>query len=216
MLSAFTVLATAWVEKVPGNGPCMSLIVLQRFVKAGPVDDMAELMHENALQLHPSRVLHHVLLCKNHRGTRADVGQETALTPVVKIQLLPGFAGGELRQLRGQLVMADQQAEHFLFANPLGDLRLESAHEHVELIRRDVNTYICIRGGVLASVLLKLWFSFQIIVFAAFFFIIVIIEAFVKARKAEKNPWGKGATTFEWKLSSPPPFHSYDDIPKVK
>ena len=32
--------------------------------------------------------------------------------------------------------MADQQAEHFLFANPLGDLRLESAHEHVELIRR--------------------------------------------------------------------------------
>ena len=32
--------------------------------------------------------------------------------------------------------MADQQAEHLLFANPLGDLRLESAHEHVELICR--------------------------------------------------------------------------------
>ena len=53
-------------------------------------------------------------------------------------------------------------------------------------------------------------------VFAAFFFVFVIIEAFVRARKASKNPWGQGATTFEWKLSSPPPFHSYDDIPKVK
>ena len=34
--------------------------------------------------------------------------------------------------------------------------------------------------------------------------------------KAQINPWGKGATTFEWKLSSPPPFHSFDDLPKVK
>ena len=53
-------------------------------------------------------------------------------------------------------------------------------------------------------------------VFSAFFFLIVIFEAFIKARKAQKNPWGKGATTFEWELSSPPPFHSYDDLPKVK
>ena len=53
-------------------------------------------------------------------------------------------------------------------------------------------------------------------VFAAFFFLIVIFEAFIKARKAQKNPWGKGATTFEWELSSPPPFHSFDDLPKVK
>ena len=49
----------------------------------------------------------------------------------------------------------------------------------------------------------------------AFFFVFVIIEAFVKSRKALKNPWGKGATTFEWKLSSPPPFHSFNDLPKV-
>ena len=53
-------------------------------------------------------------------------------------------------------------------------------------------------------------------VFAAFFFIFVIIEAFVRSRKAEANPWGKGATTFEWKLSSPPPFHAFDELPKVK
>ena len=53
-------------------------------------------------------------------------------------------------------------------------------------------------------------------VFAAFFFVVVVLEAFMRRRKAQKNPWGKGATTFEWKLSSPPPFHSFDDLPKVK
>ncbi len=53
-------------------------------------------------------------------------------------------------------------------------------------------------------------------VFAAFFFLFVLLEAFYRARKAGKNPWGKGATTFEWQLSSPPPFHSFDDLPKVK
>jgi hypothetical protein len=25
------------------------------------------------------------------------------------------------------------------------------------------------------------------------------------------NPWGEGATTLEWTLSSPPPFHQYND-----
>ena len=30
--------------------------------------------------------------------------------------------------------MTDQQAKYLLFANPLGDLRLEAAHKHVELI----------------------------------------------------------------------------------
>ncbi len=53
-------------------------------------------------------------------------------------------------------------------------------------------------------------------VFAAFFFVFVIVEAFMRSRKAQKNPWGKGATTYEWQLSSPPPFHSFDDLPKVK
>ena len=43
------------------------------------------------------------------------------------------------------------------------------------------------------------------------FFLVVIFEAFIKSRKAEKI-LGVGATTFEWKLS-PPPFHSYDDLP---
>jgi heme/copper-type cytochrome/quinol oxidase subunit 1 len=53
-------------------------------------------------------------------------------------------------------------------------------------------------------------------VFAAFFFIYVVFEAFYKSRKAVENPWGKGATTLEWKLSSPPPFHSFDELPKIR
>jgi len=53
-------------------------------------------------------------------------------------------------------------------------------------------------------------------VFSAFFFVFIVLEAFFKSRKAAINPWGIGATTFEWKLSSPPPFHSFDELPKVK
>jgi len=47
-------------------------------------------------------------------------------------------------------------------------------------------------------------------------FFIVIIHAFVKKRKAADNPWGVGATTLEWTLSSPPPFHSYEVLPRIK
>ncbi len=30
------------------------------------------------------------------------------------------------------------------------------------------------------------------------------------------NYWGEGATTLEWTISSPPPFHSFDELPQVK
>ena len=34
-------------------------------------------------------------------------------------------------------------------------------------------------------------------------------------RKAEGNPWGEGATTLEWTLSSPPPYHQFETLPKI-
>ncbi|MEQ1725571.1 MAG: cytochrome c oxidase subunit I [Sphingopyxis sp.] len=34
-------------------------------------------------------------------------------------------------------------------------------------------------------------------------------------RKAGDNPWGEGATTLEWTLPSPPPFHQFNDLPKI-
>ena len=39
---------------------------------------------------------------------------------------------------------------------------------------------------------------------------------FREKEKAEQNPWGEGATTLEWTVSSPPPFHTFEELPKVK
>ena len=47
-------------------------------------------------------------------------------------------------------------------------------------------------------------------------FVIGIVEAFMKKRVAEGNPWGEGATTLEWQLPSPPPFHQWETLPQVK
>ena len=43
-----------------------------------------------------------------------------------------------------------------------------------------------------------------------------LIDAFVRKEKAADNPWGAGATTLEWTLSSPPPFHQYEVLPRIK
>jgi cytochrome c oxidase subunit 1 len=40
-------------------------------------------------------------------------------------------------------------------------------------------------------------------------------EAARKKRPAGDNPWGPGATTLEWTLSSPPPFHQFTTLPKI-
>ena len=42
-----------------------------------------------------------------------------------------------------------------------------------------------------------------------------VIYALVAGKKAEGNYWGEGATTLEWTLSSPPPFHQFETLPKV-
>ncbi len=47
-------------------------------------------------------------------------------------------------------------------------------------------------------------------------FFVVIIEAFNSRRKAANSPWGVGGTTIEWTTTSPPPFHTFDELPKVK
>jgi len=46
-------------------------------------------------------------------------------------------------------------------------------------------------------------------------FLIALIEAAVRRRPARANPWGEGATTLEWTLSSPPPFHQFNELPVV-
>ena len=36
-------------------------------------------------------------------------------------------------------------------------------------------------------------------------------QAFMRKERAADNPWGAGATTLEWTLPSPPPFHQFND-----
>ncbi|MDP1739049.1 MAG: cytochrome c oxidase subunit I [Caulobacter sp.] len=47
-------------------------------------------------------------------------------------------------------------------------------------------------------------------------FLVILAEAAIRRRKAEANPWGEGATTLEWTLSSPPPFHQFNEPPVIK
>ena len=47
-------------------------------------------------------------------------------------------------------------------------------------------------------------------------FLIVLIEAAIRRRPGVANPWGEGATTLEWTLSSPPPHHQFNELPVVK
>jgi cytochrome c oxidase subunit 1 len=50
---------------------------------------------------------------------------------------------------------------------------------------------------------------------AGLLFLYIILEAFMKQRKAAANTWGEGATTLEWTLPSPPPFHQYEELPRI-
>jgi cytochrome c oxidase subunit 1 len=43
-----------------------------------------------------------------------------------------------------------------------------------------------------------------------------VLQAFMRKEKAANNPWGAGATTLEWTLSSPPPFHQFGTLPLIK
>jgi len=47
-------------------------------------------------------------------------------------------------------------------------------------------------------------------------FLYGVYEAFAKKRIAGDNPWGPGATTLEWQLSSPPPYHQWSELPRVR
>ncbi|MEZ5995082.1 MAG: cytochrome c oxidase subunit I [Hyphomonadaceae bacterium] len=47
-------------------------------------------------------------------------------------------------------------------------------------------------------------------------FLVTLVEMFMVRRRAGANPWGEGATTLEWTLSSPPPFHQFNELPVIK
>jgi cytochrome c oxidase subunit 1 len=43
-----------------------------------------------------------------------------------------------------------------------------------------------------------------------------MVVAFRRKVAAGNNPWGVGATTLEWTLPSPPPFHQFEKLPRIK
>src|SRR2546427_762769 len=50
----------------------------------------------------------------------------------------------------------------------------------------------------------------------ALVFFFGVAHAFMRKQQAADNPWGAGATTLEWTLPSPPPFHQYNELPLIK
>ena len=47
-------------------------------------------------------------------------------------------------------------------------------------------------------------------------FFIGVFLALARKERVGANPWGEGATTLEWTLSSPPPFHQFSTLPRIK
>jgi len=47
-------------------------------------------------------------------------------------------------------------------------------------------------------------------------FFVNVIWSLVAGRRAEHNYWGEGATTLEWTLTSPPPYHQFETLPVIK
>jgi cytochrome c oxidase subunit 1 len=60
--------------------------------------------------------------------------------------------------------------------------------------------------------------GYAVTMVAMLIWVVVELEAFLlrKRRVARANPWGEGATTLEWTLPSPPPFHQFNELPRIK
>ena len=59
-------------------------------------------------------------------------------------------------------------------------------------------------------------YGYAIMAVGMLIFFVNIIYALAAGRRAEGNYWGEGATTLEWTLSSPPPFHQFETLPQIK
>jgi cytochrome c oxidase subunit I len=47
------------------------------------------------------------------------------------------------------------------------------------------------------------------------FFVFIVLHTLFAGRRVGANYWGDGATTLEWHVPSPPPFHTYDELPVI-
>ncbi|WP_291298358.1 cytochrome c oxidase subunit I [Elioraea sp.] len=47
-------------------------------------------------------------------------------------------------------------------------------------------------------------------------FLYVVYRTFASKEEVAPNYWGEGATTLEWTLTSPPPFHAFEELPRIR
>ncbi|MBK8629041.1 MAG: cytochrome c oxidase subunit I [Sphingomonadales bacterium] len=58
-------------------------------------------------------------------------------------------------------------------------------------------------------------YGYVIMAIGVLIFFVNIAWSLMAGKKAEGNYWGEGATTLEWTLSSPPPYHQFETLPKI-
>ncbi len=47
-------------------------------------------------------------------------------------------------------------------------------------------------------------------------FLYVLYRTFTSKERLADNYWGEGATTLEWTVTSPPPFHTFEELPRIR
>ncbi|RZF65405.1 cytochrome c oxidase subunit I [Sphingomonas populi] len=57
--------------------------------------------------------------------------------------------------------------------------------------------------------------GYMVMAFSMIFFFVNIIWSLFAGKPAGDSPWGEGATTLEWTLSSPPPYHQFETLPVI-
>ena len=59
-------------------------------------------------------------------------------------------------------------------------------------------------------------YGYYIMAGSMLFFFANMVYAYTAGRKVGANYWGEGATTLEWSLSSPPPYHQFETLPVIE
>ena len=58
--------------------------------------------------------------------------------------------------------------------------------------------------------------GYAVMAFGMLFFFLNIAWSLMFGKRTPANPWGEGATTLEWTLPSPPPYHQFETLPRIR